>query len=192
MTSIPSSQLPRGDFMVFTMDLDDWTTDEKQELIDQVLQYSGLQLTMAQVSSPDFPGPLLEGPHGSAINDAAMGIQYRHTTGDPSVGVERNSRPVEGDPTLQAGINLQELVSMSTAIHRIQRDIVAAQCAYCQSPLPEELRRHCMACKDVGTYVAYCGKSCQTGHWPVHKRVCHSRAVLPAQAKTKANKGGKP
>jgi hypothetical protein len=88
------------------MDLTDWTTDEKQELIDQVLEYSGLQLTMAQVSSPDFPGPFLEGPHGSAINDAAMGIQYRHTTGDTSVGVQRNSRPIEGDPTQQAGIEL--------------------------------------------------------------------------------------
>jgi hypothetical protein len=186
--------------MVITIDLDDWTRAEKQELIDQVLQYSGLQLTMAQVSSPDFPGPLMDGPHGSAINDAAMGIQYRHTTGDLSMGVQRNSRPVEGDPTQQPGINLQELVSVSTAIHRIQREIDTSQCAYCQTPLPEELRRHCTACIEVGTFVAYCGKSCQRGHWPVHKRVCHSRAVLPEQdqttlpeqAQTKAKKGDKP
>jgi hypothetical protein len=173
--------------MVITIDLTDWTADEKQELIDQVLEYSGLQLTMAQVNSPDFPGPLMEGPHGGAINDAAMGIQYRHTTGDASVGVQRNSRPIEGDPTQQGGIELYELVSMSTAIHRIERDIIAGQCAHCQTPLPERLRRHCTACIEVGTHVAYCNRQCQVGHWPEHKRVCHSRVVLPAQAEAKTN-----
>jgi hypothetical protein len=135
----------------------------------------------------------MEGPHGGAINDAAMGIQYRHTTGDTSVGVQRNSRPIEGDPTQQGGIELYELVSVSTAIHSIQRDIIAGQCAHCQTPLPEELRRHCTACKEVGTFVAYCNRQCQVGHWPDHQRVCHSRVVLPAQAKTKtkAKKDGK-
>ncbi|KAM3462915.1 hypothetical protein NHJ6243_003717 [Beauveria neobassiana] len=56
--------------------------------------------------------------------------------------------------------------------------MASAACASCAKSPPEVKLKHCVQCPEV----KYCGRPCQTAHWPIHRAVCNSQTGSNARS----------
>ena len=110
---------------------------------------------------PDFP---VHSPHFNEITNIAMKMEIRRMTGVDTFSVV-NSQKVDGDPTEAAGVNLYRLEPLDSLISVLERRVAKRSCHQCGKNLPEEMRRFCAPCKDLGFDIVKCDRQCQNGHW---------------------------
>ncbi|KAM3439000.1 hypothetical protein NHJ13734_003935 [Beauveria thailandica] len=61
--------------------------------------------------------------------------------------------------------------------------MASAACASCAKSPPEVKLKHCVQCPEV----KYCGRPCQTAHWPIHRAVCNSQTGSNARSAGNTN-----
>ncbi|OAA64851.1 Zinc finger, MYND-type [Cordyceps fumosorosea ARSEF 2679] len=56
-------------------------------------------------------------------------------------------------------------------------------CASCSKTAPEVKLKHCVRCPEI----KYCGRVCQTAHWPIHRATCNSQTGARSASRPSAS-----